>query len=287
MRTKIFCVIIFSIFLSGCNSFKLFAVNLPSNINGDFNLKEDIKYGKKSWQKLDVYTPSAGASKAPVVIFIHGGKWKVGSKDDYLFVGDALAAKGYVAVLPSYIKWPKGEFPDFMYDAAKAVKWVENNIEKYGGDKNNIYLMGHSAGAHIASLVVADERYFKKEGVSRKNIRGIIGLAGPYAFNPGKFYLTKVFGGKENFPDSQVINFIKGKEPPFLLLHGVKDDLVNPIQSTVLANRIREKGGEVRVIKFKKLDHKTLIASLSRLFKSDRTVLNKISEFICTNTKKR
>ncbi len=89
-----------------------------------------------------------------------------GSKDKYIFVGEALASKGFIVVIPNYRLYPQVKFPEFVEDGALALKWVHKNIHQFGGDSNDLYVMGHSAGAHIAALLTLDEHYLESVGSS-------------------------------------------------------------------------------------------------------------------------
>jgi acetyl esterase/lipase len=97
--------------------------------------------------QLDIYRPNDTRVAAPVVVFFYGGNWNSGQRADYRFAGAALAAKGYVAVLPDYRLYPEVRYPDFLADSAQAVRWVFDHIAEFAGDARNVFLMGHSAGA--------------------------------------------------------------------------------------------------------------------------------------------
>src|SRR5688572_24770878 len=156
-------------------------INAPSYM-GWYERRPDLRFGDEPRQVLDVYVPqSQGKDLRPVVIFWYGGMWLRGSKEQYRFVGAALANSGYVAVLPDYRLYPRARFPTFIEDGALAVKWVREHAHEFGGDPNAIFLMGHSAGAHTAALLALDGRYLQKVGGDSSWLRGWIGLSGPYA----------------------------------------------------------------------------------------------------------
>ena len=90
--------------------------------------KADVPYGDNARHKLDVYTPEKGGSDAPVVVFFYGGTWAKGDRADYAFVGRALAAKGYVVVIPDYRLYPEVTYPSFLQDSAMAVAWTAREI---------------------------------------------------------------------------------------------------------------------------------------------------------------
>ncbi len=231
-----------------------------------FNLTADLAYGTNERQKLDVYAPKA-AKDAPVLIFVHGGSWRNGDRSDYPFLGESFVNEGYVTVAISYRLAPKTAFPGFVQDAALAVKWVEDNISKYGGDPKRVYLMGHSAGAHIVALLGLDASYLKAVGLERRSLRAVIGVAGPYDFE--KFVaespdLREVFGPQENWANAMPINHVDGTNPPMLLLQGLADTTVDPQNATNLEVKIKAKGGQVEVVRYPGLGHTEIIGAIAK-----------------------
>jgi len=106
--------------------------------------------------RLDVYEPTRAASAPrPVVLFIHGGSWNSGSKDDFIYraIGRRLAKHGFVGVVISYRLAPQVQVPQQADDCARALAWTVANIKDYGGDPGRIVLMGHSAGGGLAALL--------------------------------------------------------------------------------------------------------------------------------------
>jgi acetyl esterase/lipase len=135
---------------------------------------------------------------------------------------------------------------------------VHDNISRFGGDTNRLYLVGHSAGAQIAALLTLDGHYLADAGLERKVIRATAGLSGPYDFIPNAKD-RPVFGMTTNDsvinPKIEPINFVDGHEPPMLLIQGLRDKIVNPANTKNLAARIREKGGQVEVITYSNRAH--------------------------------
>lgn len=268
--------------LGSCASSSIKIVNSLAKNKG-YTLTSNISYGPHALNKLDIYLPKQknSTSKA-VVIFFHGGCW--GSclkfrKESYLFVGQALANKGHIVVIVNYRSYPQVRFHSLIRDAAKSVEWVKRNIKRYNGNPNSIFLMGHSAGAHMAATLAYDRRYLKK--TTWKSIKGMIGLAGAYDFYPFDHdYQFKVFAPKSSYLDSQPIRFVTGKEAPSLLLYGDKDRVVKLKNIVNLSNLIRKKGGIVETHYYEKLGHVGIVASLSRPFQRSRPVLNNINNFI-------
>jgi poly(3-hydroxybutyrate) depolymerase len=164
--------------ISNCRQVVSSAMNVPAYI-GTYDRHAGIAYGALPRQTLDVYVPR-GAANRPVVVFWHGGSWQRGRKEEVRFVGAALAGAGYIAILPDYRLYPEARFPQFIDDGALAVKWAREHARVHGGDPDAIFVMGHSAGGHLAATLALDERYLRKAGGQGSWIRGWIGLSAPY-----------------------------------------------------------------------------------------------------------
>ena len=141
-------------------------------------LTQSVAYAERSRHRLDVCQPR-GAVAAPVIIFFYGGAWQSGYKELYRYVAKSLARRGYVAVVPDYRIYPEVHYPDFLDDGARAVRWVKDNVHRFGGDPEKIFLMGHSAGAHIAAMLSIDSTWLDKVGlVPGRDLAGLIGILG-------------------------------------------------------------------------------------------------------------
>lgn len=268
--------LLLSLLLTGCVSLGTAIANAPSYFSG-LEKKADIAYGSEPWQKLDIYTMGATAEKPlPVVVFFYGGKWQEGSKEQFRFVANRFAKMGYLVVIPDYVKYPQKKFPAFVEDGAHAVAWTKHHIAEYGGDATRLFVMGHSAGAHIGALIASDARYLKAYGITPKDITAFAGLAGPYAFTPEEEDLKDMFGPPENYPNMQVPTFIKGDEPPMLLLWGEEDSVVGRMNIDRLLPAIKRQGGVVETISYPDFGHIGIIANLAR---SDMPVAQDCNNF--------
>ena len=131
--------------------------NIPQAMDDAAVLGQGVPYADGDRMKLDIYGPKDPKGPAPVVMFIYGGAWNKGARADYQFVGRALAANGFVAVIPDYRLYPDVTYPQFLEDNASAVKWIEGHIGSYGGDTSRFFILGHSAGAYAAYSVASAE----------------------------------------------------------------------------------------------------------------------------------
>jgi acetyl esterase/lipase len=138
-------------------------------------IQRDIAYGKLEQQVLDVYAPR-GATNLPVMVYIHGGGWRKGDKKGSGDKEAFFTKNNWILVSANYRLGPGGRHPNNAQDIAAAIGWVHREIARYGGDPNSIFIMGHSAGAHLVSLVATDERFLKGVGLSLRHLKGCISL---------------------------------------------------------------------------------------------------------------
>jgi len=225
-----------------------------------YTLQAGIPYGDGPHRTLDLYTPDRPRADGKTVIFFYGGSWDSGKKGDYLFVAQALAARGIATIVPDYRLYPEVRFPAFIEDGAQATRWA---VDRVGA--GNLFVMGHSAGAEIASMLVANTPYLAIVGVDRMKLRGFVGLSGPYDFLPlTSAKLIDIFGGTDN-PAIQAITFAQAPLPPALLIHGTADTTVYPRNSEHLAAAWRRAGAPVELKLYPDVDHIDVVAAFSDL----------------------
>lgn len=254
-------VALLSAALGGCSPLTLVNAIAPDD---GFEIERGIPYGQLERQRLDVYYPDVISAEAPVVVFFYGGSWRRGERTNYRFIGQALSSQGYVTVIPDYRLYPEVRFPAFVEDGASAVAWVNQHIAQA---ENGIILMGHSAGAHLAALLALDTRYLSGKGITDDRISGMIGLAGPYAFEPEKFQRFRpIFATAQPADISKPLSYARSDAPPLLLIHGADDRVVLPLHSLLLEERIEAESGQVRRLEMQGADHFDIVLALSEPF---------------------
>ncbi|WP_421997496.1 alpha/beta hydrolase [Reyranella sp.] len=242
---------------AACSPATLLNTTVPRD---GYTREADIAYGPAPRQKLDLYRPETPQPDGKVVVFFYGGSWDSGSKDDYLFVAQALAAQGYTVVIPDYRLYPEVRFPAFVEDGARAVRW---SADRFGVDR--LVVMGHSAGAHIALMLAANTPYLAAAGVDRTRLRGAVGLSGPYDFLPlTSARLIDIFGSA-NDPRIEAITFARAPLPPALLIHGTADTTVLPRNSINLAAAWRAAGAPVELKLYPGVGHVDVVAAMADL----------------------
>jgi len=261
------------------------AAGKPAECEKTYKVREldDITYydGKLTdlfRHKLDIFVPK-DKKDFPVVVFLHGGCWTIGDKSCcglYSAIGRFLASHGIGAVFPNYRLSPWVKHPEHIKDVARAFAWTHNNIARYGGDPNQMFIGGHSAGGHLAALLTTDEEYLKAEGLSRKDIRGVIAVSGVYRI-PDKLefaWETTSFGAKIEVKTNP-FDFIfpkdpKGREaaspichvapglPPFLIAFAESDLPLLPDMAAEFTKTLRDNKCEVELLKIEDRNHNNI-----------------------------
>lgn len=277
-RLAALALVVIAAGLAGCSASTLLNVLTPT---ADLEIRRDVAYGDGPRAKLDTYRRRDAPAGAPVIVFFYGGSWDSGDRGRYLFVAEALASRGFIAVVPDYRLYPTVVFPGFLDDAAAAVAWTKAHARELGGDPDKLYLMGHSAGAHLAAMVALDPQYLARVGLTPKAVSGFIGLAGPYDFLPLKSPTLKtIFAPEETIARTQPINFVTGSSPPALLATGDADDVVSPGNTIRLSQRMREKGISVTELHYPKQDHYTIVGYLAAPLRNGEPLLDEIDRFV-------
>ena len=246
--------------LVACSPFVLLNAAAPGK---GFTTQAGIAYGPLPRQKLDLYMPDAAGKKFPVVVFFYGGGWESGERRNYRFVGAELASRGVLAIVADYRLYPEVVFPAFIEDAALAVKWTQDHAAQSGGDPKRLFLMGHSAGAHIASMLALNKQYLRGAGADPHAIAGLIGLSGPYDFLPLKSNTLKKIFGDPAPRSTQPIDFVTADAPPTLLINGSADTTVNPGNSTRLTVALEAAGRPVDHRVYPDIGHGRVVAAFS------------------------
>jgi arylformamidase len=140
----------------------------------------DVPYGTGPAETLDIF-PAARAD-APVLVFIHGGYWRSLDKSDHSFVAPAFTRQGACVVVPNYALCPAVTIPQIALQMVQALLWVHAHIARFGGDPSRITVAGHSAGGHLAALLVACQ--WESLGVARALVRNALSISGLHDLEP-------------------------------------------------------------------------------------------------------
>jgi acetyl esterase/lipase len=188
--------------------------------------------------KLDLYLPQ-GKTGFPVLLFVHGGSWRSGDRGLYKALGDRFARAGIGVAIPSYRLMPQNPHPAQVEDVAAAFAWVQRNIAQYGGDPARIYASGHSAGAHLVSLLALDEKYLGKFDLDRKSIAGVIVMSGVYNIDTLDSFVV-AGGDASSKHDASPIAHAHSGAPPFWISYCQWDYLGLPRQARDFAATLKK-----------------------------------------------
>ena len=241
-------------------------------------------YGAGERNKLNIWVPTGTkrTDKLPVLVFLYGGGWYSGVRDDYGFAGRAFAKQGFVVVIPDYRIVPEGHWPDFLHDSAAAVAWTNAHIASYGGDPDRIALSGHSAGAYNAMMLALDPRWMKAAGSDASVIRGVAALAGPADFYPfekgGRADVA--MGDIRPVEQTQPITFVRADAPPLWLGHGTADTVVRVRNSQRLAAAMHKVGGSATLREYGGLSHNDLVMALTKPLAYKGPILPEMTDFL-------
>lgn len=236
-------------------------------------IQRDVVYSPaaadRAAQSLDVYAPAAG-DKLPVVLWIHGGGWRHGDKAHVQDKPRTLNERGLVLVSINYRLQADTTYQQQAGDIAQAVRWVRDHAREFGGDPERLFLMGHSAGAHLAALVATDQRYLAAQQMTPASVRGVVLLDGAGYDIPQQIELARLPRMKEMYlsvfgsdraaqRDASPITHVAKNQgiPPFLILH-VAERRDSRLQSQALAERLNSVGSPAKVVAAEGKNHATI-----------------------------
>ena len=258
-------------------------------------LHGNIRYNNDTLPKhlLDIYLPANAKGKLPLVILIHGGGWL--SNDKYADMGymkktvSEIISSGFALASIDYRFSTQAVFPAQMLDCNRAISFLYDNADKYGFDKNRFAVIGFSAGGHLASLVGLSKNNnisaFFMPGTSKSfSFKAVVDFYGPaeLIMFPGagdaKSPEALLIGAAPlDRPDlaktASPVTYVDKDDPPFLIIHGEKDELVSPNQSRLLSSWLKLSGVPKELIIVKEAPH------FGVMFDSDE-IRNKVVSFL-------
>jgi acetyl esterase/lipase len=224
-------------------------------------------YSNPQKQDLDVYIPASGAD-FPVVFLAYGGGFRNGDKSRLSYLARSLAREGIEVVAVNY-RLTDGTsqqvvFPGHEVDMARAFTWTYGHIAEYGGDPENIFLMGHSSGGHLVSLLATDPKYLADQGLSPGLIRGVIGVSGAFYDLRPVLGFEDVFGDVEQRWEASPLKYVDGTQPPFLVLYAQFDTPYFAIDGPAFCQALINAGSEAEIHMIPDRDHPGIIGRAAR-----------------------
>ncbi len=236
-------------------------------------LHGNVPYNNDTISKhlLDIYIPAGAKGKIPLLVFVHGGAWLV--NDKYADMGymkktvSEIVGRGYALASIDYRFSTQAIFPAQIQDCYRAVSYLVDNAARFGFDTSKIAVMGFSAGGHLASLMGLAkndnvESFFMPQSKRSFNFKAVIDFYGPAELilfpgnNDIKSPESILIGATPlSRPDlakaASPVTYIDKNDPPFLIIHGEKDDMVSPKQSMLLSSSLTVAGvpNELMIVK--------------------------------------
>jgi acetyl esterase/lipase len=228
---------------------------------------KDLEYGKIGDRKLllNLFLPEKAEGKLPVIVWIHGGGWRSGSKEDCTALGDGFVQKGFAVASVGYRLSDEALFPAQIEDCKSAVRWLRANADKYNLDADHIGAWGSSAGGHLVALMgtTGDIKDFDKGDNLQYSsaVQAVCDYYGPVDFQtfvttPGyerhagpESAETKLIGGtvmenQEKAKKVSATTYVSKSAAPFLIIHGDKDPTVPIDQSKMFSDMLKKENVE-------------------------------------------
>jgi acetyl esterase/lipase len=240
---------------------------------------------------LDLYLPK-GQKDFPVLVFVHGGGWSMGSKDRFVYLrghkggdfGRFFARNGIGVVQINYRLSPAVKHPEHVKDVARAVAWVKQNVGRYGGDPDQLFVCGHSAGGHLVALLATDPQYLQAVGMKPADLRGVLAISGVYSLTgtlpehagpipppadgkpigPGVLF-RRVFGEDvAGHLRASPLTHVHAGLPPFLVASADHDLLTLEDQAETFVKALKDHHDEVEEVRMANRTHQTIVNSVSQ-----------------------
>jgi acetyl esterase/lipase len=238
------------------------AINVLQMTPASVSVRKDISYGSTESRplKLDLYSPQAADGPVPGLVFIHGGGWKAGKKEDYRIYGLTFAQKGYVVASVQYRLSGEAQYPAAIHDVKAAVRWMRSEAASIGVDPDRIGVAGGSAGGHLAMMVGYTSDVDAFDGNSgntavSSRVQAVVDIYGPtdlttdFARSQSEAgsVLKQFLGGTyeeqtDRYIAASPIRYVTPDDPPTLILHGTIDEVVPINQSDLLVAKLKEVG---------------------------------------------
>ena len=279
-------LILVTLGLVACSPTAALNTMVPS---GSYDVHKDIAYAEDDRQRMDIYVPNQGPVRSEIIMFVYGGSWEGGDKQDFAFIGQAFARLGYITVVPNYRLYPQVEFPAFIDDIAKALGALPAEIDALRNQQavpspaafcpsgHSVILAGHSAGAHTAALIATDRQYLARYAEDI-HLSGLIGLAGPYDLPLEHERVEDKFTAVDG-DEANPIALATDATPQTLLIHGESDTVAKPEHAEAFATRLKELGVHVTLKTYPRRRHVDLVASLASPLRFWTPAYNDIQAF--------
>lgn len=227
------------------------------------NARYDIPYGPDGTEKLDLFLPDA-ASGAPVEMYIHGGFWRSREKGDFSYIGGPIVDAGGIAAIVDYALCPAVTLDEIVRQMRACVVWLHGNIAEYGGDPNRIHITGHSAGGHLAAMLLATD--WAGLGVPADVLKSVVPISGVFEIEP--VMSTSVQDAVQLTPEIATRNspvFLPAKSQPIVAITvGTSESEEFQRQSKAYAEALKAQGLSVDYFEMPEQNHFSILTESTK-----------------------
>jgi acetyl esterase/lipase len=271
-----------------------FAFSAPPIYKTPFGtIETDVYYSSNPLHKnaLDLYLPNT--RNFATVVFIHGGSFVAGDRKEYHRIGEAFQREGIACAVVSYRLMSDSLWPAQPRDVARAIDWVAEHIASRGGDPSRLFVVGHSAGGHLAALVCSDPRYLHEYGMDLNEVSGCVAIGSMMSdggsldelssgeqlriFRTDPYF--KIFGSTEQFANALPIKHVNSKMPPFLLLLG-DQELYDPPKLESVREFVAECRDKRVQAQYKIIENRSHMGVIEQMVNADDPAFQSVVEFI-------
>jgi len=244
-----------------------------------FTVRSNILYSGASSQVLDLYVPAPPRKRA-ALLFVHGGGFREGSKEQMALLCALYARAGFIAATINYRLAPAHPFPAALEDTARAVVWLRNQATVQGFDPRKIIMIGYSAGANLSLMVGLSEGSGVAAVVSAAAPSDLASLLAQTPLPQLKSDLREYLGGAAPELASPLVRVSPG-DPGVFLFHGDRDTLVPVAQSVTLAQRLQANNVPVLLRVFPNAGHEIMLPNTPQLPNPNfETLVQEMTRFI-------
>src|SRR5262245_26603943 len=222
----------------------------------------DVPYGRTAEERLDVFPAATG--NAPVHVFVHGGAWRGGRKDDYSFPAETPVAAGAHYVALDFASIPAARLPEMAAQVRRAIAWVSANARSFGGDPERLYLSGHSSGAHLAAVALATD--WTALGLPGPPVRAALCAGGMYDLRAPLLSARSAYVQVSREEEDQLspARHADRIRCPVVVAHGERESPEFQRQAVEFAAALRAAGREVELVVGRGLNHFEMLETLGR-----------------------
>ena len=217
----------------------------------------NVAYGPGADERLDLFFPQTPSANAPLHVFVHGGYWRMFSKDDFSYIAETTTKCGAVTAIIDYSLMPKVRMKTIVAQVQRSLNWLADQAEDLGVSPERLTISGHSAGAHLAALMISDGR-------AAPPPRHVLLLSGLYELAPlqHSFLQTLISLTDEEVAEFSPARLTFKRAVNVSVAHGEKETLPFQEQAAQFSNVLEAQGVEAKLTKARGADHMTGVRDL-------------------------